>query len=163
MSGLSGGTKASSRVRWIHDAGPGTALASHGMSAASPQPAVVGIVVSDMAASLAFYRTLGLDVPSGAEIEPHVNIPFGPLVLALDTEDTIRSFDPDFSPPSGAGRVGLAFACDDLDAVDAAFAHLTGAGYRAHHAPFDAFWGQRYATVLDPDGVGVDLFAPLPG
>jgi uncharacterized glyoxalase superfamily protein PhnB len=23
----------------------------------------------------------------------------------------------------------------------------------------DAFWGQRYATVLDPDGNPVDLFA----
>ncbi|MGB5655838.1 MAG: glyoxalase, partial [Acidimicrobiia bacterium] len=30
-------------------------------------------------------------------------------------------------------------------------------------APFDAFWGQRYATVLDPDGNGVDLFAPIEG
>jgi uncharacterized glyoxalase superfamily protein PhnB len=28
-------------------------------------------------------------------------------------------------------------------------------------SPFDAFWGQRYATVLDPDGNTVDLFAPL--
>ncbi|MFL6036949.1 MAG: glyoxalase, partial [Gaiellaceae bacterium] len=27
--------------------------------------------------------------------------------------------------------------------------------------PFDAFWGQRYATVVDPDGNAVDLFAPL--
>jgi catechol 2,3-dioxygenase-like lactoylglutathione lyase family enzyme len=127
----------------------------------SPQPAVVGIVVADMAASLAFYRALGLDVPADAEIEPHVEIPFGPLRLALDTEATIRSFDPDFTPPSGAGRVGLAFACDTPADVDAAFEHLTGAGYRAHHAPWDAFWGQRYATVLDPDGVGVDLFAWL--
>jgi uncharacterized glyoxalase superfamily protein PhnB len=25
----------------------------------------------------------------------------------------------------------------------------------------DAFWGQRYATVLDPDGNSVDLFASL--
>jgi uncharacterized glyoxalase superfamily protein PhnB len=29
-------------------------------------------------------------------------------------------------------------------------------------APWDAFWGQRYATVLDPDGNSVDLFAALP-
>ena len=29
-------------------------------------------------------------------------------------------------------------------------------------APFDAPWGQRYATVEDPDGTSVDLFAPLP-
>ena len=35
------------------------------------------------------------------------------------------------------------------------------AGHRSHLAPFDAFWGQRYATLLDPDGNPVDLFAPL--
>jgi catechol 2,3-dioxygenase-like lactoylglutathione lyase family enzyme len=27
--------------------------------------------------------------------------------------------------------------------------------------PYDAFWGQRYANVADPDGNAVDLFAPL--
>ena len=27
--------------------------------------------------------------------------------------------------------------------------------------PWDAAWGQRYATVQDPDGYGVDLYAPL--
>jgi catechol 2,3-dioxygenase-like lactoylglutathione lyase family enzyme len=132
------------------------------MSTATPQPAFTGIVVADMAASVAFYRALGLPVPEGAETEPHVNIPFGPLVLALDTEDTIRSFDPHFTPPSGAGRVAIAFDCGTPEAVDAWFAKLTGAGYRGERSPFDAFWGQRYATILDPDGVGVDLFAWLP-
>ena len=132
------------------------------MTTPTPQPAFVGIVVADMAASVAFYRAIGLDVPVGSETEPHVNIPFGPLVLALDTEDTIRSFTPDFTPPSGAGRTALAFDCGAPSDVDAAFAQLTGAGYRGHLAPFDAFWGQRYATVLDPDAVHVDLFAWLP-
>jgi catechol 2,3-dioxygenase-like lactoylglutathione lyase family enzyme len=132
------------------------------MGTATPQAAFVGIVVADMTASLAFYRAIGIDVPDGAESEPHVNLPFGLLVLALDTEDTIRSFDPDFTPPSGEGRVGIAFDCGTPADVDAVFADLTGAGYRGRRAPFDAFWGQRYATVLDPDGVGVDLFAWQP-
>ena len=39
---------------------------------------------------------------------------------------------------------------------------LVAAGYHGHLEPWDAFWGQRYATVLDPDGNSVDLFAPLP-
>lgn len=30
-----------------------------------------------------------------------------------------------------------------------------------HKAPWDAFWGQRYAVVVDPDGNLVDLFADL--
>jgi uncharacterized glyoxalase superfamily protein PhnB len=77
----------------------------------------------------------------------------------IDTEDTVRSFHPEWQGQSG--RIGLAFQCDDPAAVDAVFAELTGAGYRAELKPFDAFWGQRYATVLDPDGNGVDLYAPL--
>jgi uncharacterized glyoxalase superfamily protein PhnB len=42
------------------------------------------------------------------------------------------------------------------------YAELMSAGYESQHEPWDAFWGQRYATVRDPDGNGVDLFAPLP-
>ena len=34
--------------------------------------------------------------------------------------------------------------------------HMTGTV-----APVDAVRGQRYATVLEPDGNAVDLFAPL--
>ncbi len=44
---------------------------------------------------------------------------------------------------------------------DLTYADLVGAGYRGHLEPFDAFWGMRYATVLDPEGDGVDLFATL--
>ena len=38
---------------------------------------------------------------------------------------------------------------------------LTAAGYTTRRAPWDAFWGQRYAVVVDPDGNGVDVFAGL--
>jgi uncharacterized glyoxalase superfamily protein PhnB len=78
----------------------------------------------------------------------------------LDTEDTIRSFDPDWTPPGAGGRAALAFACDSPADVDATYAALTDAGYDGHLAPWDAFWGMRYASVHDPDGLGVDLFAP---
>ena len=124
---------------------------------------VIGIVVADMGDALAFYRLLGLDIPAGADGEPHVEVGLpGGLRLAFDTEATIASFHPSWKPGTG-GRVGLAFALPDPAAVDDAYAQLTGAGHRSELEPFDAFWGQRYATVLDPDGTGVDLFAPLPG
>ncbi|MDT5316585.1 MAG: hypothetical protein QOE74_5605, partial [Mycobacterium sp.] len=44
---------------------------------------------------------------------------------------------------------------------DAVFERLTAAGHSGMLAPFDAPWGQRYATVEDPDGTSVDLFAAL--
>jgi uncharacterized glyoxalase superfamily protein PhnB len=43
------------------------------------------------------------------------------------------------------------------------FERLTAAGYPGSLSPYDAPWGQRYATVLDPDGNIVDLFAPQAG
>lgn len=55
----------------------------------------------------------------------------------------------------------LAFRCDFPTEVDATYERLAGAGYRGHKAPWDAFWGQRYAVVHDPDGNHVDLFTPL--
>ena len=68
--------------------------------------------------------------------------------------------DPDWRRPDG-NSIGLAFACDSADDVDAVYAELTGAGYESHKEPWDAFWGMRYAQVRDPDGHVVDLFAPL--
>jgi len=74
------------------------------------RPAVIELVVSDMAATLAFYRRLGLEVPPEADDQPHVDVDLGGgLHLAWDTEDTIRSFDPGWSPPAGGGhRAALA-------------------------------------------------------
>jgi catechol 2,3-dioxygenase-like lactoylglutathione lyase family enzyme len=122
---------------------------------------VIGIVVADMAKALAFYRGLGLAIPAEADSEPHVEVGLpGGLRLAFDTEEVIRSFHPAWTPVRG-GRTNLAFVVPDPAAVDALHAELVAAGHESVLAPFDAFWGQRYAVVHDPDGNGVDLFAPL--
>ena len=123
----------------------------------------IGIVVSDMGASLGFYRRLGLDFPDGEGGGHTESVLPGGIRLMLDTEDVMASFDPDFRPPTEAGRISLAFACDTPGALDRLHGELTGAGYDGLREPFDAFWGQRYATVLDPDGNTVDLFAALDG
>jgi catechol 2,3-dioxygenase-like lactoylglutathione lyase family enzyme len=123
---------------------------------------MIGIVVADMARSLAFYRKLGLAIPPEADTEPHVEITLpGGLRLAWDTVETVRSFDPEWTAPSGSPRVGLAFLCESPDDVDSAYETLVGEGYEGHKAPWDAFWGQRYAVMHDPDGNSIDLFAPL--
>jgi uncharacterized glyoxalase superfamily protein PhnB len=126
----------------------------------APRLDLVGIVVSDMGAALAFYRRLGLDFPEGVEDEGHVEATVGGMRVALDSEEVIKSFDPEWQPGEG-GRIGLAFLCDSPAEVDALYRDLVGAGYEGHKEPWDAFWGQRYAQVRDPDGNGVDLFAPL--
>jgi catechol 2,3-dioxygenase-like lactoylglutathione lyase family enzyme len=128
------------------------------------RPALIELVVADMAASVAFYRLLGLDLPADADTAPHVDVDLGGgMRLALDTEDTIRSFDPQWSrPPATGHRMALAFGCEDPAAVDRAWAEITAAGYAGHLEPWDAFWGMRYAVVHDPDDNPIDLFALLP-
>jgi catechol 2,3-dioxygenase-like lactoylglutathione lyase family enzyme len=124
--------------------------------------AVIGLVVVDMAATLAFYRRLGLDVPAGGDAEAHVEVQVAGLRLAFDTEEVIRSFDPHYRRPDGSQRMSLAFDCGSPAQVDAVFTELTGAGYEGALEPWDAVWGMRYAVVHDPDGTPVDLFALLP-
>jgi uncharacterized glyoxalase superfamily protein PhnB len=129
----------------------------------SPQLDAFGIVVGDMARSLAFYRKLGLEFPDGAEAEGHVEAPVsGGMRYMLDTEEVMRSFDPDWQRPTGGHAVGGAFHCDSPEEVDRVYAELLAAGGSPHKEPWDAFWGQRYAQIKDPDGTVVDLYAPLP-
>jgi catechol 2,3-dioxygenase-like lactoylglutathione lyase family enzyme len=128
----------------------------------TPRVDLIGLVVTDMAAALDFYRRLGLDIPANADSEGHVEAQLpGGLRIAWDSVDVIRSFDPVWEQPTGPGRIGIAFMCDSPAQVDATYEELVAAGYRGHKEPWDAFWGQRYAEVLDPDGNTVDLFAPL--
>lgn len=126
----------------------------------------IGIVTRDLGASLAFYRALGLDISpdliAGADAAPHVDIalPSG-IRIAWDSLETIRSFDPSYVEQSGDNRISFAFQASSPGEVDERYAELIAAGYEGRREPWDAFWGQRYATVVDPDGNPVDLYAAL--
>jgi uncharacterized glyoxalase superfamily protein PhnB len=130
----------------------------------TPRFDAVGLVVSDMAASLAFYGRLGFDFPEGSERQPHAEatVPGG-MRLLLDTEEVVRSFHPGRRPPSSTAgsRVSLALRCETPAEVDALYDSLVAAGHHGELKPWDAVWGQRYAIVHDPDGNAVDLYAAL--
>jgi uncharacterized glyoxalase superfamily protein PhnB len=130
----------------------------------SPKLDAFGIVVSDMARSVAFYRRLGLDFPEGAENQPHAEAELaGGVRYMLDTEETVRGFDPEWKRPSDGHMVGGAFRCESADEVNRVYQELLAAGATPHKEPWDAFWGQRYAQLKDPDGTVIDLYAWLPG
>jgi uncharacterized glyoxalase superfamily protein PhnB len=120
----------------------------------------VGIVASDMARSLDFYRQLGLDVPDTPDAG-HVNVPLpNGFRLMLDSEEEVRKFRPDWTRQPG-NQFSLAVQCDRPAEVDELYSHMLSAGYQGDKDPWDAFWGQRYAQLRDPDGVPVDLYATL--
>lgn len=121
----------------------------------------IGMVARDLPATLAFYRELGLDIPADAGGAPHAEATLpGGMRLMWDTEATIRSFDPGYERAPGQSHT-LAARCDSPAEVDETVARLEALGHRVVRAPWDADWGQRYATVADPDGNGVDLYAAL--
>jgi uncharacterized glyoxalase superfamily protein PhnB len=128
----------------------------------TPTPSALGIVCTDLARSLAFYRAVGLDIPADADEAPHVEVVLaGGFRLMWDPVSTVSSFDPSWSAPQGGPGTALAFDCGSPADVDETYAAVVAAGYDGHLEPFDAFWGQRYASLRDPDGNGVDLFAAL--
>jgi catechol 2,3-dioxygenase-like lactoylglutathione lyase family enzyme len=125
-----------------------------------PQLNAVGIVVSDMEQSIRFYRLLGIDVPETPG-EGHIDtfLPNG-VRFMLDSEEVVHSFRSDWKRVAG-NQIGLAFQCASPAEVDETYAKVVAAGFHGEKEPWDAFWGQRYAQLQDPNGVGVDLYAAL--
>ena len=78
----------------------------------------------------------------------------------LDSEETMRSFKEDWSRETG-NQISIAFECSSPAEVDEVYARVTGEGFEGEKEPWDAFWGQRYALLRDPDGVEVNLYAAL--
>ncbi|MBW3605883.1 MAG: VOC family protein [Actinobacteria bacterium] len=50
---------------------------------------------------------------------------------------------------------------DSRDEVDRLYRTVTAAGHPVGQEPYDAFWGSRYAIVMDPDGNQVGLKSPI--
>jgi uncharacterized glyoxalase superfamily protein PhnB len=125
---------------------------------AVPQLNALGIVSSDLARSRAFYGLLGIEIADGdAHVE--ATMPSG-FRLMLDSEGVIRGFRPDWTRETG-NQVALALECASPAEVDEVYARVVAAGFEGDKEPWDAFWGHRYAQLRDPDGVQVDLYAPL--
>ena len=79
--------------------------------------------------------------------------------MALDNR-RVQGFRPDWERATG-NQLALAFECESPAEVDERYEQIVAAGFVGEKEPWDAFWGQRYAQVRDPDGVPVDLFAAL--
>jgi catechol 2,3-dioxygenase-like lactoylglutathione lyase family enzyme len=118
-----------------------------------------GITTADLVTSLRFYGLLGLEVPDAGEGHVEAQVP-GRLRLMWDTEDVIRQIEPDLPTPVRQ-RVVLAFRCTDPADVDGTYERIVAAGFEGKRKPWDAFWGERFAYLRDPDGNTVALFAPL--
>lgn len=121
----------------------------------------INLVVSDMEATVAFYRRLGLTIPdTDAAFQTHHRSAQVPGGVDLDFDSTEFAHHWDKGWKTGASVV-VGFKVASRERVDAIYSDLTGAGYRGQQEPYDAFWGARYAIVEDPDGNAVGIMSPV--
>jgi catechol 2,3-dioxygenase-like lactoylglutathione lyase family enzyme len=123
----------------------------------------INMVVRDMDAAVAFYRRLGLEIADytrewdahhrSADVGPGIDFDIDSVVFA-------RQWDEGWNGnKKGAGCV-IQFRVGTREEVDEIYNDLIGAGYKGQQAPYDAFWGARFAVVEDPDGNAVGLMSP---
>lgn len=126
-----------------------------------PKLDAIAITSTDMAKTVAFYTLIGFEFgpvgPDDKHVEPITAD--GDVRLMIDTAELMEQLSG--AKPTPPNHASFGMVCDSPAEVDAIAATLTAAGHTLTVEPWDAFWGQRYATAKDPDGYQVDLFAAL--
>jgi catechol 2,3-dioxygenase-like lactoylglutathione lyase family enzyme len=131
----------------------------------------INLVCSDVSASIAFYRRLGVEIPdamvwstpTGAH---HVTAgnPSAEQTIAFDLDSTAfaQRWNSGWKGRTDLrGRVVVGFSVSTRTDVDEVFRDMTAAGYRGLQKPHDAFWGARHAIIEDPDGIAVGVMSPV--
>jgi uncharacterized glyoxalase superfamily protein PhnB len=136
------------------------------MSDASIQFTGLNLVCKDLEATLAFYRLLGVPLTDDkvwrTGTGPHhtESVEVGSSSeLELDSRDLARVYNAGYRD-DGVGQAVLGFRLPTREAVDDLHQRLVDAGHTSRQAPYDTFWGARYAIVADPDGRDVGLMSP---
>lgn len=122
----------------------------------------VAVVSSDFKKTIEFYSLLGFTFPEITQEEDHIEAITSPgsARLMIDSKDLIiKIFGEE---PKPANTSAFAIEYDSPTELNAIAEKVTRAGFTIVKEPWDAFWGQRYCVVKDPDGYQVDLYATLP-
>jgi len=121
----------------------------------------IGIISQDIERSRRFYRLLGVEFKELGENSEHFEATTESGVrLMLDSQNLIEKINPNWTKPTGSG-VALCFIQKNPDQVNQIYAEIISHGFHGEKEPWDAFWGQRYSIVKDPDGNLIDIFAGL--
>lgn len=127
----------------------------------------INLVVKDIAASIDFYRLLEVDIsdsfewPEGSGAEHVEARSDGGCHMALDNHQMAQVWNGRFDPDRNGGNVVIGLMVANREDVDRLFAKARDAGHPVGQEPYDAFFGSRYAIVIDPDGNQVGLKSPI--
>lgn len=121
----------------------------------------VGVTSSDFKKTVEFYSILGFSFPEFKTDEDHLEAITSPgsVRLMLDSKKLFTEINGEEPQPGNHSVFALLY--DSAEEVNTAAKKISEAGFVIIKEPWDAFWGQRYAVVQDPDGFKIDLFAAL--
>lgn len=110
----------------------------------------LNIVTEDFNDTLSFYRRLGLKISDEVSRDgirhAEVTLEDG-LTLEFDNPTLARTYNAAWRRPGGSSIALIGFALPSREAVYRLYAELVAAGYEARQAPYDTFWGARYAVI----------------
>jgi len=120
----------------------------------------IGIISSDIKKSTGFYKVLGVNLSEAGSPDHYAGTTPSGVRLMVDSVDLMKSINPDWKMPIGSGVI-LCFKQESPQKVDEIFSKIVNSGFEQVKEPWDAFWGQRYCVIEDPDGYKIDLYAYL--
>ena len=118
----------------------------------------VGIISKNIKQSVQFYEILGVFFKKLGEDHWEGNTAKGVRIM-LDSIDLVQRLNPNYKAELKGSGIVLCFKQNSPKKVDELYNHIIGLGFKGLKSPWDAYWGQRYSSVLDPDGNQVDIFA----
>lgn len=116
----------------------------------------VTLGIADLERSVAWYRSIGIDV--GSPTRGRRSVTATPVAGHRIVWEVVDDAQGDRVRPG----IRLALRCATTAAVDETVARLRRAGTPVLVPPHDAAWGARTADVVDPDGHVVEIYAPYP-
>jgi len=118
----------------------------------------IGIISKNMKETLDFYRTLGFAIPKEADKEENYDFENSGIIMGFLTEKLAQQSDPNYQNSTG-NSINLQFLCNSSEEVNKIYKKLIAAGYKSYSEPWDTFWGQRFARIIDPDERIVNIYA----
>ncbi|PIZ66158.1 glyoxalase [Candidatus Roizmanbacteria bacterium CG_4_10_14_0_2_um_filter_36_9] len=119
----------------------------------------VGVASSNLSKTLKFYKLLGFEFgePMGDHYES--SITSSSAKLMIDSIETVKGIIGEEPKPGNHSMFAIQY--DSPVEVNKIATKIQKGGFTISKKPWDAFWGQRYCIVEDPDGYKMDLYAQL--
>mgnify|MGYP000716393442 CR=1 FL=1 len=121
----------------------------------------VGVSSKHLKRTLAFYKILRFEFPDLKEKDQHIESinNKSSTKLMIDKVELVKEIMGENPKPGNHSSFAVQY--DSPHEIDEVVNRLRKENFKVVKEPWDAFWGQRYAIVEDPDGYKIDLYAYL--